>query len=326
MRSGSVHVVTRPDSYDNDTQKSCDGGLGRDVIWRLSPVFPLSVVVPCAMGVGQGLVNPDSSPELTLTLSLLNQRLRILSVQTNAEDLMPASICEPLEEWRIAFYTEEKNKADQAAAEVLALVVDPPVRSRTSVRRKNPTKEVPSGPEDTSEEDIGAGGELAAANKKIRKMQSDLRGMCKKAKLKEAKANLKEANLLVQSLTTELSETQSRLVDVEQMNNSLTQKVSELTTAVIDLKSMLKSAKASSPAPPNPQSAATETDSKTQEPIHVTHRDNQNRSVLGHTHTMMALDMEQRKRRRREATILQQQRDLDDVHDALFLARWGGQL
>ena len=271
------------------------------------------------MGIGQGLVNPDSSPELTLTLSSLNQRLRILSVQTNAEDLMPASICEPLEEWRTAFYTEEHTKVVQAAADVHVLV-DPKTRGRTSGRRRGTTKEVPSGPDESSEEDTGAGEELATANQKIRKLQSDMKGMCKKSKLTEA-------TLLAQTLTTELSETQSRLVEVEQTNTSLTQKVSELTTVVFDLKSMLKSAKRedSSPAPPKPQSAPVETDFKTQEPI--AYRGNQKRNAPApYTHTLMALDMEQRKRRRRDAAILQHQRELDDVHDALFLARWGGQL
>ena len=89
--------------------------------------------------IGQSLVSPDSSPELTfnLTLLLLNKRLRLLSVQTDEEDLMPASICEALDDWRGAFYAEEKAKFDQAVvdaagAALLTLEQQPsPSRGRT---------------------------------------------------------------------------------------------------------------------------------------------------------------------------------------------------
>ena len=175
--------------------------------------------MPCALGIGQSLVSPDSSPELTLTLLLLNKRLRLLSVQTDEEDLMPASICEALDDWRGAFYAEEKAKFDQAVvdaagAALLTLEQQPsPSRGRTSTRRKRQVKEPADDQEGSSdEEEAGWSEALEVANTKISKLQSD-------AKAKKSK--LTAANQLVQTKATQLNEAQTRADEAEQKNTTV---------------------------------------------------------------------------------------------------------
>lgn len=308
-------MVARVDDFDRDVKDSCDGDNERSVVWRLSPIFPLSVPVPAALGIGQSLVSPSSSPELTLTLLLLNERVRLLSVQTEADEYMPASFCEELEAWRSDFY-EEQMQACVKAADIVRL-------AKAAAQNTNGPR--PSRRKQAMAEEISEG-----------EAEEDLADAISRAKNAEKQLNTKTKGLTkatnrVQALETELSIVKGRAESAEAAQASLSAQVSQLQATVQELKILLKNPRQTSTDSPSQKHAEPElslSEPKTGK-TQTEKRKQEHTSWPGHYPACSVLDtlslqLEQRKRRRREQALQQQQMHMDDLRDDLLAAQLAG--
>ena len=135
------------------------------------------------------------------------------------------------------------------------------------------------------------------------------------------KSKLTAVQQLVQTKATELTEAQTRAFAAEEKNIFLVRQVENLTKVVVDLKALVKQVSGNEDS--NSAGAEVvfeeETASKRQPAVVV-----DSKHQYARTNPMMMFDVEQRKRRRRERVLLAQQRELDDIYDDLFVARWGG--